>query len=59
MAMAWGDNSERIILRLPPETKRVLERMARKARQGKGLTLSEYVRELLIQHVEKVNERNG
>ena len=52
--MAYGDNSDKLIIRIPPELVAALRRLAKKARGGKGLTLSEYVREILQA---KVNEK--
>lgn len=59
--MPYGDNDEKMMLRLPGELKKALDTLAKKAREGRGLTLSEYVRAVLEEHVgkQKGGRRNG
>ncbi len=47
--MTWGDKKARVNLRLPVETRRALERLAGEAK----LTLSEYLRAVLVEHAAK------
>ena len=51
--MAYGDNSKKLMLRLPPELLRVLKELAKGARTGRLVNVSEYVRTILQEYVDQ------
>ena len=57
--MAYGENSKKLMLRLPPDLLRAIQKLAKASRDGRGLTVSEYVRDLLQLHVDTSGKRKG
>ncbi|MBI4564430.1 MAG: ribbon-helix-helix protein, CopG family [Planctomycetes bacterium] len=53
--MVWGDKKARVNLRLPVETRRILDKLARQSKPSR--TLSEYVRDLLIEHADQAKKK--
>jgi hypothetical protein len=57
--MTYGENKKKLMLRLPPDLLKAIQRLAKAARDGKGLTVSEYVRDLLQNHVDSSSKKKG